>query len=67
MSNEGVKIALYSLELSETDLIFLADLVQELKQIGYALSVEAEFANSLAPHLPNTPFTVFTSAAELKK
>ena len=67
MSNERIKIALYSLQLSETDLIFLADLVLELERIGYTLSVEAEFASSLAPHLPNTHFTVFTSAAELKK
>ncbi len=67
MSNERVKIALYSLQLSETDLVFLADLILELEQIGYILSVEAEFASSLAPHLPDTHFTVFTSAAELKK
>jgi hypothetical protein len=50
MSNERVKIALYSLQLSETDLGFLADLILELEQIGYILSVEAEFASSLAPH-----------------
>jgi NAD+ kinase len=67
MSNERVKIALYSLQLSETDLVFLADLVFELERIGYTLSVEAEFASSLAPHLPSTNFNVFTSAAELKK
>ena len=67
MSNEGVKIALYSLQLSKTDLVFLANLVVELERIGYTLSVEAEFANSLAAHLPNTHFTVFKSAAELKK
>ena len=34
MSNEGVKIALYSLELSETDLIFLADLVPDPNDPG---------------------------------